>query len=206
MILAAGAKPVWTTLQIAWSGILPSAAKPGLVPRFPTLHEERFMAYQAIVAGARGLMFFGGHLTQVMKPADARAGWNWTFWELVLRPLLTELTSTAIQPALVARSSSARVTSSAADVELVAREDDRFLYVIAVRRGGATTRVGFSGLPRKHDGSALAGGQVLFEYVQEPPPPPIQATKQAFRSIGVTNGAFRDWFGPHDVHVYRFTL
>ena len=206
MIQAAGAKPVWTTLQIAWSGILPSAAKPGLVPRFPTLHEERFMAYQAIVAGARGLMFFGGHLTQVMKPADARAGWNWTFWELVLRPLLTELTSTAIQPALVARSSPAKVTSSAADVELVAREDDRFLYVIAVRRGGATTRVGFSGLPRKHDGSALAGGQVLFEYVQEPPPPPIQATKQAFRSIGVTNGAFRDWFGPHDVHVYRFTL
>ena len=81
MIQAAGAKPVWTTLQIAWSGILPSADKPGLVPRFPTLHEERFMAYQAIVAGARGLMFFGGHLTQVMKPADARAGWNWTFWE-----------------------------------------------------------------------------------------------------------------------------
>ena len=84
--MAAGAKPVWTTLQIAWSGILPSKSKPGIVPRFPTLHEERFMAYQAIVNGARGLMFFGGHLTQVMRPADAKAGWNWTFWELVLRP------------------------------------------------------------------------------------------------------------------------
>ena len=206
MVQAAGNKPVWTTLQIAWSGILPSSSKPGIVPRFPTLHEERFMAYQAIVSGARGLMFFGGHLTQVMRPADARAGWNWTFWELVLQPLLAELTSTAIQPALVARSAPATPKATAADVELVARQDDRFLYVIAVRRGGTTSRVGVSGLPRKTDGSALTGGQVLFEYVQEPPPPPVQATKQAFRSIGVTNGGFRDWFGPHDVHIYRFAL
>ena len=45
------------------------------------------MAYQAIVNGARGLTFFGGHLTQVATPADAKAGWNWTFWERVLRPL-----------------------------------------------------------------------------------------------------------------------
>jgi hypothetical protein len=206
MIQAAGAKPVWTTLQIAWSGILPSKSKPGLVPRFPTLQEQRFMAYQAIVAGARGLMFFGGHLTQVMRPADARAGWNWTFWETVLRPLLTELTSTAIEPALIAPNTPAAIHATAADVDLIARQDDRFLYIVAVRRGGTTTRVGFSGLPRKHDGTALTGGQVLFEFVQEPPPPPIQATKQAFRSIGVANGGFRDWFGSHDVHVYRFAL
>ncbi len=206
MIQAAGPKPVWTTLQIAWSGILPSQSKPAVVPRFPTPQEERFMAYQAIVSGARGLLFFGGHLTQVMRPADARAGWNWTFWDTALRPLLTELASTAIQPALVAKDATAKVGPSAADVELVARQDDRFFYVIAVRRGGATSRVGFTGLPRRHDGSALTGGQVLFEYVQEPPPPPLQATKQAFRSIGVANGGFRDWFGPHDVHVYRFAL
>ena len=29
-----------------------------LVPRFPTLQEQRFMAYQAIIHGARGLAFF----------------------------------------------------------------------------------------------------------------------------------------------------
>jgi hypothetical protein len=206
MVQAAGVKPVWTTLQIAWSGTLPSASQPGVVPRFPTLHEERFMAYQAIVSGARGLMFFGGHLTQVMRPADARAGWNWTFWELVLRPLLVELTSGAVQPALVAPASPAAVQITAADVETAAREDDRFLYLIAVRRGATTSRVGFSGLPRKRDGTPITGGQVLFEYVQEPPPPPLQPGDQAFRSIGVANGGFRDWFGPHDVHVYRFTL
>ena len=84
MVRAAGGKPVWTTLQIAWSGTAPSATKPNVVPRFPTLHELRFMAYQAIACGARGLMFFGGHLTQTARPVDARAGWNWTFWDIVL--------------------------------------------------------------------------------------------------------------------------
>ncbi len=162
------------------------------------------MAYQAIANGARGLAFFGGHLTQVMRPADARAGWNWTFWELVLRPLLAELTSTAVAPALVAPDAAAAVKATAKDVELVTRQDASFLYLITVRRGGTTSRVGFSGLPRRQDGTAIAGGQVLFEYAQEPPPPPIQPGRQAFRSVRVTSGGFRDWFGPHDAHVYRF--
>lgn len=55
LVRAAGGKPVWMTLQIAWSGVLP----PNHVPRFPTLQAKRFMAYQAIVRGARGVVFGG---------------------------------------------------------------------------------------------------------------------------------------------------
>ena len=44
---------------------------------------------------------------------------------------------------------------------------------------------------------------MLFEYVQHPPPPPMPAN-QKFRSVTVSDNAFRDWFAPHDVHVYRF--
>jgi hypothetical protein len=206
MVVAAGGKPVWMTLQIAWSGMAPSQQHPEFVPRFPSLPEERFMAYQAIVNGARGLVFFGGHMTQVMKPADAQAGWNWTFWELVLAPLLRELTSTAVGPALVAPNAKAVVQASAQDIELVARRAAGFLYVIAVRRSGATSRVSFSGLPSKQDGTPIGGGQVLFEYIQDPLPPPAGAGRQVFRSVGVRNGGFSDWFGPHDVHVYRFSI
>jgi hypothetical protein len=206
MMQAAGAKPVWTTLQIAWSGVAPTRDEPGRVPRFPSLHEERFMAYQAVVNGARGLLFFGGHLTQVTRPADARLGWNWSFWAHVLEPLVTELTSTAVGPALVAPNAGSQVKASANDVELVTRRDARFLYVIAVRRGAATSRVTFSGLPPRSNGTALAGGHVLWEYVQDPLPPPIAAGSQQFRPIAAGGGGFRDWLGPHDARVYRFVL
>ena len=86
------------TLQIAWSGVAPSKETPDLVPRFPSLTQERFMAYQAIVNGARGLVFFGGHLTEVCTPDDAKAGWNWTFWRQVLRPVVHELSSSQLRP------------------------------------------------------------------------------------------------------------
>jgi hypothetical protein len=206
MVSAAGGKPIWMTLQIAWSGILPNQQRPDLVPRFPTLHEERFMAYQAIIDGARGLVFFGGQLTQVMRPRDARAGWNWTFWELVLRPLLVELTSPSVLPALVAPVAQAQVTASAADIELTVRRSGNFLHVIAVRRGGTTTQVTFTGLPRKLNGAQLTAGQVMFEYAQDPLSPPVQPDKQQFRFVKAGNGSFKDWFGPHDAHVYRFNL
>src|SRR4029077_3662540 len=108
--------------------------------RFPSLFDERFMAYQAIVAGARGLTFFGGHLTQVASPPDAAAGWNWTFWEHVLRPLVTELASPIVRPALIGPNSKATVTAAQTGVELVAREDAAHLYVIAVRRSRVVSR------------------------------------------------------------------
>jgi hypothetical protein len=206
MVGAAGAKPVWMTLQIAWSGVTPNRQRPELVPRFPTLQEERFMAYQAIVSGARGLIFFGGQLTQVMRPRDAQLGWNWTFWDQVLRPLVVELTSPSVLPALTAPVAKPAIRATAADVELTARRSGSVLHVIAVRRGGTTSRVTFNGLPKKQNGALLTAGQVLFEYIQDPLPPPIQPDKQQFRFVTVRNGSFKDWFGPHDVHVYRFNL
>ena len=55
-----GEKPIWMTLQIAWSGV----AKEGRMLRMPTLAQERFMAYEAIINGARGLIWFGGSLSR----------------------------------------------------------------------------------------------------------------------------------------------
>lgn len=204
MVRAAGGKPVWMTLQIAWSGVIPTQPDPNNVPRFPTLQQERFMAYQAIVHGARGLAFFGGHLTQIARPADAELGWNWTFWSQVLQPLLGELTSSSIAPALIAPNAKRPVKTSAEGVEIATREDGEFLYVIAVRRSSSTSRVRFSGLPRRRNGSPITGGEVLFEYEQEPLPPPLQSDRQTFRTVRAANGGFRDWLGQHDVRIYRF--
>ena len=198
---AAGTKPVWVTLQIAWSGVIPTKRKPDLVPCFPSNAELRFMAYQAITNGARGLAFFGGHVTAVQSPQDASAGWNWTFWRESLEGLVRELSSTALAPALVAAASNAKVHTQphAAEIEIATRQTAQFLYVFVVCRSGATSQVGIAGLP-----ATVKGGDVLFEYVQDPPPPPFAPANQKFRSIAVTGGAFRDWFAAHDARVYRF--
>ena len=207
----AGGKPFWMTLQIAWSGMAPSKKSPDLVPRFPSLRQERFMAYQAIVNGARGLVFFGGHMTEVCTPDDAKAGWNWTFWRQVLRPVVHELTSSQLRPALLAPDSKIPVrtkphTSGATDIELVVRRAASHLYVIAVKRGGSPARIEFTGLPKRQNGAPLTKGEVLFEYVQRPLPDPRRRDRQVLRPVKVSAGGFRDWFSAHDAHVYRFDL
>jgi hypothetical protein len=201
MVSVAGGKPVWTTLQIVWSGVIPSQQSPGHVPRFPSLPAERFMAYQAIVNGARGLLFFGGHLTEISPPEDAAAGWNWTFWEQVLRPVVAELASAELAPALAAPAARVPLRTATPGIELAVREAGGFVYVIAVRRGGGVSRVKFTGLP-----AGVSRGEVLFEYEQRPLPPPIVAGHQVFRPVDVAAGSFSDWFALHDAHVYRFPL
>jgi hypothetical protein len=183
---ATGRKAIWTTLQIAWSGVLPPHP---LV--FPTLLQARFMAYDAIVAGARGLFFFGGHLKQAMNQADRQRGWNWTYWKNVQQPLLEELISPEHAPALTAPDSGHAIHANAPDVALSAREANGFLYLIAVRKNAASSAsVRFTGLP-----SGIAHGTVLAHPGGNPA-----------RPVNVVGGTFTDPepFAPHNARVYRF--
>jgi hypothetical protein len=187
IVRATQRKAIWTTLQIAWSGVLPPHP---LV--FPTLAQARFMAYDAIVAGARGLFFFGGHIMQAMNAADKRRGWNWTYWKNVQRPLLAELSDAAHASALVAPLAPFRITANATDVALSPRVAGGFLYLIAVRKSATVTgTVRFSGLP-----PGVTKGTVLAH-----PGNPA-------RQVAAAGGAFTDRspFAPHNARVYRFRL
>jgi hypothetical protein len=208
MITAAGGKPVWLTLQIAWVGTAAAKSKPDVIPCYPSLAQERFMAYQAIVNGARGLAFFGGHLTQVCSPEDASHGWNWSFWRQALKPVVSQLGSAHLHHALLAPNAPDAITTkvggsnATTDIQLVARRAGHFLYVIAVKTGSSgVSTINFKGLPQ-----GITKGEVLFEWVQVPPPRPFDATKQVPRPVKVASGGFTDVFRPHDVHVYRFAL
>lgn len=181
-------KAIWTTLQIAWSGVLPPHP---LV--FPTLPQARFMAYDAIVGGARGLFFFGGHLKEAMNTADRRRGWNWTYWKRVQRPLLQELTDADHQTALTAPLSAHTIKANADDIALSAREAAGALYLIAVRRSPvATGTAHFSGLP-----AGITKGTVLAHPGGNPA-----------RAVTANGGTFTDPspYAPHNARVYRFPL
>jgi hypothetical protein len=175
-------KPTMMVLQICFSGV----AKPGKTLRFPTFADERYMTYQAIIDGARGLVYFGGNVAAGLNARDAAYGWNWTFYDNILRPVLDQLRPDGpLYPALIVPSSNLRISSDGDPAtEYTVREAGRYIYVLAARREGATVQVTFSGLPQD-----LKDGEVLFE---------------SPRHVAVADGKFTDWFGPHDVHVYRF--
>lgn len=208
-------KPFWMTLQIAFSGVV----KPGRTLRFPTFPEQRFMAYQSIINGARGLVYFGGGLPQTHSERDKPYGFNWTYFDKVMRPLFEEVgPKSPILPALIAADSKLKMSVKAekppkrtvankaeevdkkdasketiqdetstdvSGVEFVVREVGSDVYVLACKREGATIHVRFSGLPAE-----CTTGSVVFE---EP------------RTVAAEKGSFTDWFGPNEVHVYKFS-
>lgn len=174
-------KPVWMTLQIAFGGT--ATARKTL--RFPTFPQERYMAYAAIINGARGLNYQGGALPLTLSAEDARLGWNWRFWNQVMRRLVEELGEhSPLYPALVAPNCKLRLVARPGQgLEYCVRQVGNELFILAAMREGPTVKVTFSGLP-----TGVTQGEVLFE---EP------------RTIQVKAGAFDDWFGPEEVHVYR---
>lgn len=179
--VAENKKPVWIYLQIAWSGV----ANEGKTLRFPTFPEQRFMTFQAIINGARGIIYFGGQIPSAITPEDAKLGWNWTFWRRVLRPVIEQIgEKSPLYPALVAPESKLPVKVRGDGVEYCVREVGRDIFLLACKREGHITKAEFSGLPEK-----LNGGEILFE---DP------------RKVTLKNGSFTDWFAPFEVHIYHF--
>ena len=192
MDVAEGRKPVWATLQISWSGVV----NKGRTLRFPTLEQQRYMTYQAIVNGARGLTYFGGHFPASLSPRDAELGWNWTFWTRVLRPVIEEIgEKSPLYRALLAPNSSLPIR--AAEVEFVVREVGDDIFIIACKREGETKQIRFLELP-----ADITGAEVLFE---SPRTVELQTIALDETKPDQLTATFTDWFGPFDVHVYRLT-
>ena len=175
--------PVWTTIQICAGASYDHTTRAFVLPTF---QQERYMAYDAIVNGARVLAFYGGNISGCFTSSDAKSGWNWTFWQSVLKPLVHELSpSSAIEPALVNAETSSHVATTDGSTEAVLREgtsvDD--LWLIAARSGPGSAQVTLGGLPQW-----ARSGSVYTEN----------------RTVTASGGSFRDSFGQWGVHVYHF--
>ena len=177
---------VWTTLQICFSGSY-RLNPPPRVYILPTRLQERYMIYDAIINGARGLNFYGGNFVGCSTDADAALGWNWTFWKDTLADLIREINaSSPLASVLVNPASTRRSTSSDPTTEVISRHGrgSNDLWVIAARHGAGTADVTISGLP-----PAITSGEVYTEG----------------RSVTVKDGSFTDSFPRWGVHVYRFS-
>jgi hypothetical protein len=144
--------------------------------------------YDAILNGARSLAFYGGNLPRCWSSSDTAHGWNWTFWNAVLKDLIREISAESpIAPALVNPGSTKVLTSSDSRTQVISREGSSSsdLWVIAARSGTGSQAVTIGGLP-----STLTSGTVYTEG----------------RSVAASGGSFTDTFDRWDVHVYRFTV
>jgi Ca2+-binding RTX toxin-like protein len=175
------AHAVWTTLQVCASGSYNTSGTYVL----PTFAQERYMAYDAIVNGARSLAFYGGNIAGCWNATDRQYGWNWTFWSTVLKPLLSELNAASpLAPTLVNADTTRTLTTSDGSTQAISRAGSGTdLWVIAARSGTGSASVTVSGVP-----ASISSGTVYTEN----------------RSIPVVNGSFTDDFAQWGVHVYRF--
>jgi hypothetical protein len=171
---------VWTTLQVCFSGSYDGFGNYVL----PTRAQERYMVYDAIINGARALNFFGGQNDRCLNPTDAAFGWNWTFWNDVLKPLVLEIGPRGpLYPALLEPASALPLTTNDPTTQVTSRRVGNEIWVIAARHGAGTAQVQIGGLPLD---SVI--GDVYTEG----------------RSIAVAGGTLTDVFPQWGVHVYRF--
>jgi len=177
-------RAVFTTLQICFSGSDDAAGSGAFV--LPTHRQARYMAYDAIINGARGLIFFGGATPHCFLPADAALGWNWTFWNGVLRRLVTEIGPRGrLHPALLAPDTGPALRTDDPTTEISGRSvGETGIWVMAARRGSGTRKVTIRGLP-----TSIAQGRHY----------------RSNRPVAVRRGAFTDTFAQWDVHVYHFS-
>jgi hypothetical protein len=173
-------RAVMTTLQVCSSG----SDGPGGAFVMPSWRQERFMVYDAIMSGARGLAFFGGNLRLCLSVEDLEAGWNWRFWYSVLRPVLEEITrADGFGPALLAPGTGPPMRATGRGMHVLARQTATDLWVLTSRTRKGRGRTTVTGLP-----ADVAGG---FGYPDGKPVP-------------VTGGAFTQVLRQWDVRVVRF--
>lgn len=171
-------KPLLLVLQITFSGTTP----PKNILVRPTFDQQRYMTYQAIIDGAKGIMWFGGYI--VLNDRDQKLGFNWTYWYDVMKPVLKELApGSELYPMITAPSADDVKISvdGANDVEVLARKVNGKTYILAAKREGPTATARLKGL------SGNGQADVLYEK----------------RKVPVKWGVIEDEFKPNSVHVYR---
>lgn len=175
---------VWTTLQIC--SIHQYNQRTGAYV-LPSSYQERYMLYDAIINGARGVAFFGGNIPHCWNRVDRRYGWNWTFWNRTLSQLIEQIGShSPLAPALDNPASTHFLATSDPGTEAISRfvstRAGTQVWVIAARSTTGIAHVSISGIP-----SSAKTATVYRER----------------RTVRVADETLRDTFRQWQVHVYE---
>ena len=170
-------KPIFTVLQgFAWEMLKPVKERTDAMIKYPTYNESRFMAYNAIVHGANGILYWGwGYTPQPSEFMDN------------LYKVTSELSK--MQNILSSKTISMNIKKSYHElgnsvdtgVETILKKAEGNYYLISVNSDKNRVKVTLEGLQN------YSGATVLKEN----------------RSLQIENGNLTDTFEPFDVHIYK---
>jgi hypothetical protein len=174
--VAGPGRPLVMVLQgFAWEALRDPGAQDPRMVLYPTYAQSRFMAYDAIIHGATGLLYWGLHRTPRDTPfwADLRRLWG------ELAGLRDALDAPPAHPAIdVTHEEMGHSVDRG--VRAMAREAGGVTYLLTANADKNPARVRIDGLAPATRATVVGEGRTL----------PVHA------------GALRDEYAPFDVHVY----
>jgi hypothetical protein len=174
--VAGPSRAVFMVLQaFAWEKLREKNQDPAMV-LYPTRQQTRFMAYQAVVHGANGIIYWGLNYTPVNAPV-------WTDLKAVMGEFSELKEELANRPASLALKLEYHDTGHSLDrgVEWIAKPGRDSVVLIAVNADRNPVDLTFHGLDR------FRSCRLLFESSRP----------------NLVNGRLRATFAPFDVRVYR---
>jgi len=175
--VAGKGKPVFMVLQgFAWEMLREAKDREERMVQYPNYHETRFMAYNAIIHGANGIIYWGTYYTPQPSP----------FWTN-LAAVTKELGS--MQEVLAARAIDLPLTkeyhelghSTDAGVEILAKSVGGTTYLLTANADKNPVQVSLHGLRGFTSATVLSEG----------------------RQVKLQGGALTDYYAAFAVHVYK---
>jgi len=170
-------RPVFMVLQgFAWEMLRKPADRDPKMILFPTRRQARFMAYDAIINGATGILYWGTAYTPQPSPF-------WNDLKVVVRELADFQTVLSAPSEHLTIQKEYREMGHSLDrgVEILAKKVESSTYLITANADKNPVKVTLKGL------QAFRSVKVLREN----------------REMSIRHGTFTETYKPFDVHIYR---
>jgi len=170
-------KPIFAVLQgFSWEMLKPKNERTESMIQYPTYDESRFMAYNAIVHGANGILYWG--MSYTPQPSAFISDLYKVTNELSEMQNVLSETNSELR---ISKNYHELMYSVDTGVECIVKEVDDKLYLISVNSDKNPVKVTFTGLHK------FSKAEVLKEN----------------RSLKILDGELTDTYKPFGVHVYK---
>jgi len=175
--VVANSRPVFMVLQaFSWEMLKKEEERDTSMIRYPSFKESRFMAYNAIVHGATGIIYWGSKYTP--QPSESMSDLNKVTRELAENQ---EILAAKIVDLNVVKAYHELGYSIDTGIEILAKKVNDQYYLITVNSDKNRVKASLSGLDK------FDNALVMYED----------------RTVVIEEGNLTDFFEPFDVHIYK---